>query len=507
MTTTSTHAQNLLLPSVQDNPVITMTNHANSKLQLIVEYLLLPHDFERPAIMTTVNTRNLLPFFVQNNPAITIASSLQLIVESLFLLCNKDNSETMAPSLLLFCIKDAPAIMMAPLTNFSLQLIFDIFCKISFHFCEVYRRFCEGEYQYQDDNGHQELSELISNLVGFVGLANIGGINIVGQHTGINLVGHHTGIGPVGCTSPNSFNGVSGIIGQIGLSLINSLSLTSLVGLIGFIGLSNTGIIGFIGHTSLNGHNGLVGIFSLIRQVSQVGLNSRVGLNGLISHISISGHNGLFGFGLVEHTKLIGVIGLNSFNSLDGIIGLVSFGLNNLDGFDSIIGLVGFGLNGCIGFIVGIVSLIVLAKLNNLVSLIGGRVGYGLGLVSLISLIGRIGLNGHNDVDGLINKMEFEISCYSLVRESWLWCVRRVLSSLARLDSDFFFGHALQHAKQVFLDRIPQVTKYFVMRECEDSYMKSRCCDSAFPHKKEFYIFKFPERFLEISCAEISLFS
>jgi hypothetical protein len=146
MRTTSTHAQNLLLPSVQDDPAITMTNHANSKLQLIVEYLLLPRNFERPAITMTVNTRNLLPFFVQNDPAITIASSLQLIVESLFLLRNEDNSETMAPSLLLFCIKDAPAIMTAPLANFSLQLIVDIFCKISFHFCEDYRIFCEGEY-------------------------------------------------------------------------------------------------------------------------------------------------------------------------------------------------------------------------------------------------------------------------------------------------------------------------------------------------------------------------
>jgi hypothetical protein len=36
------------------------------------------------------------------------------------------------------------------------------------------------------------------------------------------------------------------------------------------------------------------------------------------------------------------------------------------------------------------------------------------------------------------------------------------------------------------LDRIPQVTKYFVMRECEDSYTKSLCCDSAFAHTKEF---------------------
>jgi hypothetical protein len=103
--------------------------------------------------------------------------------------------------------------------------------------------------------------------------------------------------------------------------------------------------------------------------------------------------------------------------------------------------------------------------------------------------------------------MEFEIPCYLFVREGWLWCVRR-LSSLAGLDSDFFFGHALQYAKQLFYSRIPQMTKYFVMRECE--YIPTQniylCCDSAFAHKKEFSIFKFPERFLEISCAEISLF-
>ncbi len=41
---------------------------------------------------------------------------------------------------------------------------------------------------------------------------------------------------------------------------------------------------------------------------------------------------------------------------------------------------------------------------------------------------------------------------------------------------------------------------------CEDSYTESLCCDSAFAHKKEFYIFKFPKRFSEISWREISQF-
>ncbi len=46
-----------------------------------------------------------------------------------------------------------------------------------------------------------------------------------------------------------------------------------------------------------------------------------------------------------------------------------------------------------------------------------------------------------------------------------MWCVRRVLSSLAGLNSDFFFGLALQNGKQMFFSGIPQMTKYFVMRE------------------------------------------
>jgi hypothetical protein len=124
---TATYAQSFLLFCIKDAPAIMMT--------------------------TATHAWNLLLPSVQNDSAITTASSLQLIVESLFLLCNEDNSETMAPSILLFCIKDAPAIMMTPLTNFSLQLIVVIFCKISFHFCEDCRIFCEGEYQV-NDNGY-----------------------------------------------------------------------------------------------------------------------------------------------------------------------------------------------------------------------------------------------------------------------------------------------------------------------------------------------------------------
>jgi hypothetical protein len=42
---------------------------------------------------------------------------------------------------------------------------------------------------------------------------------------------------------------------------------------------------------------------------------------------------------------------------------------------------------------------------------------------------------------------------------------------------------------------------------CEDipTYTESLCCDLAFAHKKEFSIFKFPERFLEVSCRDLTL--
>jgi hypothetical protein len=86
--------------------------------------------------------------------------------------------------------------------------------------------------------------------------------------------------------------------------------------------------------------------------------------------------------------------------------------------------------------------------------------------------------------------------------------LRRVLSSLTGLNSDFFFGLALQNGKQIFFDRIPQMTIYFSMRECEDIPTGiSLCCDAALAHKKEFSIFKFPERFLKISCRDLTIIS
>ncbi len=69
-------------------------------------------------------------------------------------------------------------------------------------------------------------------------------------------------------------------------------------------------------------------------------------------------------------------------------------------------------------------------------------------------------------------------------------------------------GFPFMKASGMILDLVDKVMECkYLDCPCEDSYTESLCCDSAFAHKEEFYIFEFPERFLEISCAEISLLS
>jgi hypothetical protein len=53
--------------------------------------------------------------------------------------------------------------------------------------------------------------------------------------------------------------------------------------------------------------------------------------------------------------------------------------------------------------------------------------------------------------------------------------------------ADSYSGKVSQITKELFFSRLLQMTKYFVMRECEVTpTWISLCCDSAFAHKKEF---------------------
>jgi hypothetical protein len=246
--------------------------------------------------------------------------------------------------------------------------------------------------------------------------------------------------------------------------------LSGLIKLIGLDGLVNHG--GLIG---LPGHVGLC-LFGLIELISLVGNTVII---GFIGHNSLIGHNDLFGFGLVGHNGLIDIFSL---------VGLGFVGLNRLVGFIGLVGLIGLvldhishiGLVGLIGFI---------------------------GLVGLVSF----GLNGLIGKGIIINSLQFEIemkqSQHNLFwRESWLWCVGRVFFSLAGLNS--VFGNALQNATQLFFDRILQMTKYCVMRECENIHSwTSLSGNLVFSHEQGICGFKFPKRFLEISSRDLTLFS
>jgi hypothetical protein len=90
-------------------------------------------------------------------------------------------------------------------------------------------------------------------------------------------------------------------------------------------------------------------------------------------------------------------------------------------------------------------------------------------------------------------------------RESRLWCVWRGFSSLTGLDSVFL--NALKNSKQLFSTRIPQMTKYCIIRECENilhGYLYGG--DLLFVILKGIYGFKFPKRFLEISSRDLTSF-
>jgi hypothetical protein len=292
-------------------------------------------------------------------------------------------------------------------------------------------------------------------------------------------------VGPVGCTSSNSFNGISGLISQVGL---NSLISLGLIGFIGFGLISLVGLSGF-GPVDLSGINGLIVQISLISLVglSGFGLVGLSGINSLIVRISLVGLVGLSGFGLIS---LIGISGFGLVG-LVGLSGINGISLIGLGGHDDNMSLIGLGFVLSARWLIDFISL-------GIEGLISKNGFIGLGLVDLIGL----------GLGSIANSLQFEIemkpSPHDLFwRENGLWCVRRVFSSLAGLNSVFL--NALQNATQLFFDRIPQMTKYCVMRVCENilhGYLYGG--DLIFVILKGIYSFKFPKRFLEISSRDLT---
>ncbi len=85
-------------------------------------------------------------------------------------------------------------------------------------------------------------------------------------------------------------------------------------------------------------------------------------------------------------------------------------------------------------------------------------------------------------------------------------CVESYFHTLLR--PDLYFGDTIQNAKQLFLSRLSQMIKYFVMRECENiPKWISLCLTTVFSQQGGISVFKFPKRFSEFSWAKSSLCS
>jgi hypothetical protein len=310
-------------------------------------------------------------------------------------------------------------------------------------------------------------------LINFNGLISVISFGLVTLSASAVLLAHRPcefaaatrQVGPVGCISPNSFNGVGGLISQVGLNSLIDLSFVSLAGLI-----DNISIIGsFIDFVGL----GLVSLGGLISDISLVGIIdlSLISYYGLMSFIGLGGHNrnislvDIIGISLISHHGLIRFIGLGISLDLISLVGLI--------GHISLVSLGSFsGIDGC-----------------SLIELIGH--------ISLVSFICVSGWHAHarkkySDNNDMLqdqfaaaipaaaartNGVAMASSATKITNAAiWYYCTAHywfvregLLWHVPRLDSNpSYHGDALQYTKQLFHISLPQMTKYCIMRECEN---------------------------------------
>jgi hypothetical protein len=98
----------------------------------------------------------------------------------------------------------------------------------------------------------------------------------------------------------------------------------------------------------------------------------------------------------------------------------------------------------------------------------------------------------------------------SFVREKmcwWLALAKKKMWLWIASFGDSYNDEVLQYGKQLFSLRLPQMTKYCVMRECDNilsGYIS--VVTPVFSQQDGIYGFKFPKRFLEISSRDLTLF-
>jgi len=251
--------------------------------------------------------------------------------------------------------------------------------------------------------------------------------------------------------------------------------------------------------------------------------------NGIVGRIN---HNGFIGLGVsfIDH-GFVGFIGL-CLVSIAGLIGHIS--LVSLGGFSGISGLVGrISLVSLIGLI-GLIGLVSLGKLG-ITSLVGLLASSACRLISLTSFtirsLATIAAAAILSVvvasqaaeatiltsaTKIANMAFYYFASSSLhvclrVREKmcwWLTLARKKMWQWIASFGESYHSDVLQFAKQLFSVRLPLMTEFFVMRDC-DKILSGYLCTvtTVFSQQDGIYGFKFLKRFLEISCRdEMSLF-
>jgi hypothetical protein len=325
----------------------------------------------------------------------------------------------------------------------------------------------------------------LSRIIGFIGQTSL--VELIGlvDHTGLGL----DGISLVGL----GFLGVNGLISVV--NLVDRISL-----LVGQISLVNPIGLKLISHFCLNsrfnildfiGHNGLIGFIDL--GVSFIGL-SLDSLGGLIGHISLIGRciiSFIESAASSNHwpISLIGVIGIyliaSSASAASLARRLISF----------------VGLNGSSThrlFCERLATAVNEAKIRWRL-----KQAAALGVATL-----RL-----SATETAISTYYFTVSLlhmHSLVREKMWWWIALARKKMWWWIASFgesYNGDVLQCAKQLFSLRLPQMTKYCVMRECDNIHpWISTTGDLAFSHQQEFTVLNSQKGFRK-SLPEISLFS
>ena len=223
---------------------------------------------------------------------------------------------------------------------------------------------------------------------------------------------------------------------------------------------------------------------------------------------------------LIADWQLVGccISGRNNFIGHNGLVGFIGLGLVSLVGFFDRISLVGpIGFIGLIGLgNLGITSLVGSLALSTrrLIGLIGFVIA-----AKISRRLKQAAALGVATVQLSATKIANAASTYyliaslfhvhSLVRETmWWWLALAKKKVWRRIASFGDHGDVLQFGKQLFSVRLPLMTKFFVMRECDNILSGYLCAvTTVFSQQDGNYGFKFLTRFLEISCRDLTLFS